>query len=651
MKKIIFFISCVLLISLANAQKSRESSMLEKLNLKPIESVMNEQIGQIDKETKALRANHNEYFESDAKEASEIALSYLQAKRDVYKLSSNPNDIRVVKIQESPSGKYVYFRQYLNDIPVFATNFTVYVNNENVVTYASNEFRNVSKYKEIANKSLVVSNSDALKIADKYLNVKGDIIGEPGKELVYFESMDKGLELAWRIYIISMEPRGAWRIFVSANDGHIIHVEDIRMFANGSGKVFNPNPLVSANVPYGGNYVHNNGATNPHLEAQLMTVTLRDLTESYGYFWLNGPYCRVVDFEPPRGHNIPALEDPNDFNYNRNDLEFGAVMSYYYVDLAARRVLQLGYWDTGLNGLKIDPHGQYGWRDAQYIPSTSNLPNGGNYISLGSHYIYSNTDPFVPACEDADVILHEYGHAIQWKLGKADYNLYSKYVEVASVLEGSSDYWAASFRRSPSNDWAVHAKWFNMDYGWIPRRLDLNSVYPTDYLDLIKSGKHYGGQIWSSALMKIWGDLGRDITDQLFLETHLLWKQDSVMMRGAATAFMKADVHLNKGRHLCQIYSRFQEHGLIDSSNGIEMATNFTNQTVNVSKTVFGCNDVNVQNVTVNAILTITATGVITIHDNVVINSPGKLILMTPNSGRVVIDDKFDLSSGRLKIK
>ena len=63
--------------------------MFEKLNLKPIESVFDEQLGKIDKETGALRVKRNEYFKSEVEDAAEIAFSYLQAKRDLYKLSNN----------------------------------------------------------------------------------------------------------------------------------------------------------------------------------------------------------------------------------------------------------------------------------------------------------------------------------------------------------------------------------------------------------------------------------------------------------------------------------------------------------------------------------------------------------------------------------
>ena len=527
MKKTAISILCVMAITLVNAQKLKESAALEKFNLKPIESVIDEQGRKIDKETKALRINRNEYFKSDAKEASEIALFYLQAKRDVYGLNRNLDDIKVVNVQESLSGNYVYCRQYINDIPVFASNFTVYVNKEGIVRYTLNTFRNVTKYNEIPSNPLV-NDSDALKCANKYLNIKGDIIGEPGIELVYFESIDKGLELAWKIYIISMDPYGAWQIFVSASDGRIVQAADISMSFDGSGEVFRPNPLVSADVPYGGNYVHNNGAANPYLDAQLAQVTLNDLTYENGLYRLKGAYCEVSDIEPPLGHLIPALTNPNNFNFSRNDLEFGAVMCYYYVDLSARRILQLGYpLPDGLKNFRIDPHGfdpQYDPRNASYVPIDATKPNS-NYIRLGSDY--PNGKTFVPACEDADVILHEYGHAIQWNLGPPNAPIYSILQQVGAVLEGSSDYWATSYKRYLyPNYWAAMCVWFEMDKPIVKRRTDSNMVlYPQQYVSA-----YSGSQIWSSALMKIWEDLGRDITDQLFIETHLHWYLTSSTM-------------------------------------------------------------------------------------------------------------------------
>ena len=97
--------------------------------------------------------------------------------------------------------------------------------------------------------------------------------------------------------------------------------------------------------------------------------------------------------------------------------------------------------------------------------------------------------------------------------------------------------------------------------------------------------------------MKIWGDLGREITDKLFLETHYLWGY-SPTMREAATAFMQADKHLYNGIHLCTIMDRFNEYGLIEP-NQIVNITSFVDQTVTTDITIITCEEINVQDVEV----------------------------------------------------
>ena len=98
-------------------------------------------------------------------------------------------------------------------------------------------------------------------------------------------------------------------------------------------------------------------------------------------------------------------------------------------------------------------------------------------------------------------------------------------------------------------------------------------------------------------------------------------------------------------------------YGLVDAYEALKKAVtlqcvyDFSNQTVSSNTIVFGCDSINVQNVTVNATLTIKSLGKITIQNNVTVNSIGSLILETLGHGRVVIDDKFDLSTGGFEIK
>jgi len=641
MKKTISLILFVLVISFTNGQSARKNSALEKFSLKPIEFVFDEQLRKIDKETGVLRVNPNAFFKLEgSSDAVTIAWAYLQANSDLYGI--NFNQVNFSHITESPSGNYVYFRQYISGTSVGVTNFTVYVNRDNVVTYTLNEFRNVTS----ANNSTSVSlfnEHDALEIVIEYLSIKGDFIRDPIIESIYFESIGKGLELAWLISIISEEHPLGWLIVVSANYGRIIHAEIAGRPANGTSKVFNPSPLVSAGVPYGyGNcYQHNNWTNNPCLENQMIQVTLRDLTFENGLYKLKGPYVTVERFRTLTTHIIPELPTQN-FNFTRDQEEFAAVMAYYHVDLAARRILELGYEiPDHLKRIKIDPHGTEG-RNAFYIQPFS------NFILLGSSFGNRSGNAFVPAAEDADVIWHEYAHAIFWTFGANSIPFLSLPGITWALFEGSADYWATSYKRSLyPNDWQAYARWFDMDHTpWIPRRTDLDWVYPVDYYNA--SCCHYRGQIWSSALMKIWGDLGRDTTDMLFLEAHLIWGL-SPSIRDGAAAFIQADLHLFNGIHFCQLYSRFQEHGLIDP-NWTLLTTSFVNQIVTTNTIAIGCSDLEVQSVTIanNATLTLKANGDINLQ-NVVVEPGSKLILDA--TGKIHFGPGFKIELGaELKI-
>ena len=100
--------------------------------------------------------------------------------------------------------------------------------------------------------------------------------------------------------------------------------------------------------------------------------------------------------------------------------------------------------------------------------------------------------------EDAEVILHEYGHAIHFSQSPTFYTS----VESGSIGEGFSDYWAVTVSNviAPTPDSACVADWDSVSYtsGTVHclRRVDTNLHYPQGL-----NGKvHHDGQIWSRAL-------------------------------------------------------------------------------------------------------------------------------------------------------
>jgi Zn-dependent metalloprotease len=116
--------------------------------------------------------------------------------------------------------------------------------------------------------------------------------------------------------------------------------------------------------------------------------------------------------------------------------------------------------------------------------------------------------------EDAEVILHEYGHAIHFSQHFAFAS-----EEADAISEGFGDYWAADVSNivAPTPDPACVADWDSVSYtSTVPhclRRVDTNLHYPTD----LDGDVHDDGQIWSRALWDIRGALGHVKADTIIL--------------------------------------------------------------------------------------------------------------------------------------
>ena len=122
----------------------------------------------------------------------------------------------------------------------------------------------------------------------------------------------------------------------------------------------------------------------------------------------------------------------------------------------------------------------------------------------------------VDDAEDAEVILHEYGHAIHFS---QNFSFASE--EAGAISEGFGDYWAADVvqhRRAALRDPACVADWDSISYtSTTPhclRRVDTDLHYPTD----LNGEVHHDGQIWSRALWDIRGALGHGKADTIILE-------------------------------------------------------------------------------------------------------------------------------------
>ena len=276
--------------------------------------------------------------------------------------------------------------------------------------------------------------------------------------------------------------------------------------STGTGRVFLPNPVAELQDQ---SLTDQKDSDYPALQPAYHQVTLTNLDGS-GY--LRGDWANVRAEAGPA-----AYSTDNTFLYGRSDDRFEQVMAYYWITEAQKYIQSLGFGTTypAVN------------KESQDI--RANQLGIDNSYSWDKHDVVRFGKGGVDDAEDAEVILHEYGHAIQdsqqTPFGFGDT------VESGSIGEGFGDYWAATVSDviAPTPDPACVADWDSVSYtSTTPhclRRVDTNLHYPSDL-----NGKvHHDGQIWSRALWDIRGALGHVEADTIILDAQFGGAVDPTM--------------------------------------------------------------------------------------------------------------------------
>jgi zinc metalloprotease ZmpB len=263
--------------------------------------------------------------------------------------------------------------------------------------------------------------------------------------------------------------------------------------STGTGQVFFPNPVASLQDQ---TLTDQKDADYAALQPAYRTVPLTNLDGS-GY--LRGDWANITSET-----GDPAFSTSNRFIYNRHDDHFEQVMAYYWVTEAQKYIQTLGFGSTRRpvnmksQAVRINQWGQDNSFAIDQPKDELRFGKGG-----------------VDDAEDAEVILHEYGHAIHFS---QNFSFASE--EADAISEGFGDYWAADVTNiiAPTPDPACVADWDSTSYtSKTPhclRRVDTDLHYPADLIGEV----HYDGQIWSRALWDIRAALGHNKADTIILE-------------------------------------------------------------------------------------------------------------------------------------
>jgi hypothetical protein len=269
--------------------------------------------------------------------------------------------------------------------------------------------------------------------------------------------------------------------------------------STGAGAAFVPNPVQSLGDESLTDQKDADAAVPP---AAYHDVTLTHLD---GSGFLRGDYAAVVS---ETGN--PAFSPTNTFRYTRHQDEFEQVMAYYWVTQAQTYIHSLGFGesrrpiDNRPQAVRINQFGQDNSFATDHPKNELRFGKGG-----------------VDDAEDAEVILHEYGHAIHFA---QDFSFASE--QAGAISEGFGDYWAVTVADVVSKSLRVPereplpcvADWDSTSYTSSEphclRRVDTNLVYPDD----LNGEVHHDGQIWSRALWDVRQSLGNVKADTIILQ-------------------------------------------------------------------------------------------------------------------------------------
>jgi PKD repeat protein len=522
----------------------------------------------IDKSTGFPIALYQVNFEIPLGSPEDMASHYLRQNYKALGLyHADLRDLRHHFTRTTNAGSVVRYRQYYDGHPVNKSELVISIDPNNKVQMVMNSYQSRIDLKDTR---ATLSEALAIKMANDYIQPQG--LNAPITHRLMVYNNNKISRLAYEVVINTGAPLGEWHVFVDAKSGEIFKVQDMAYYyckhknhdhgddppksncnhesksavaiVNGNGFVFNPDPLSSNMVAYGGNYSDNSDATNVDLDAARFNVTLHDILETAGVYQLKGPSAEIVDTESP--FNGLFTQSTSVFEFDRLSDSFEAVNCYYHVDFMMRYIndtLGCNITPTQYSGgVRIDPSGLGGADNSHYT-------SGNGVIAFG--------EGGVDDAEDSDVIHHELGHGLHdWVTG-------GNLSQVNGLSEGTGDYIAQSYNRSlgnwtpsdPAYQWVFN--WDGHNPFWNGRITNYTATYPGGLTGSI----HTDGQIWSTSCMAIWDAIGQQEMDKIFYEG-LGMTGGSSNQDDAANAVYQAALNLNYTMpQLVAIHNQFTATG------------------------------------------------------------------------------------------
>ncbi len=496
----------------------------------------------LDATTGTPRAVYHTDFVATADQPEAMARQYMTARAELFGLADPAlGDLTHRHTRTGRATTTVRFDQHHAGVPVLAAQVAVTLDRAGRVVFVANSYVPAL---DVASLDAALSATQARSVALSHLGITAALEFERTRQVIYPEAGTDRLA-----YEVRLVPRsgavGDWQVVVDARSGAVLRAVDLAHYVNGNGNIFDPDPLSSAGATYGDpGFVDGNDANTPEMDAEMVDATLLDITENAGTYSLVGPYAEIVDTESP--FNGLFSQSSSTWAFNRFDDAFEAALVYWHIDNYMRYINETllipvtPHQYSG--GVRFDPSGLNGADNAHYTPSTG-------VVAFG--------EGGVDDSEDADVVIHELGHGLH------DWLTNGGLSQVDGLSEGLGDYFAASYSRGlgqwgpgdPQNNWVF--SWDGHNPFWSGRVTDYGATYPGGLVGQI----HTDGQIWSTCLMMIWDEIGKERIDAAVIEG-IAMTGSSTSQNDAANAVFNAAVAMGyTPAELSAMVTNFQATG------------------------------------------------------------------------------------------
>jgi hypothetical protein len=338
-------------------------------------------------------------------------------------------------------------------------------------------------------------------------------LGDPAPEAnLAIQRVRRGTRLVWVVELSGARPVTEIESIVDAGTGRVVRRRTLEMHDTGTARIYDPSPPVQQQSSVG--LSDEKDRDSPLLDSLRLPVTLERIDQ--GSRCLDGMFVRVVVSDRRR----PVCDDALDFSdVTRSQVGFEALMAYFHLDRLQAYVQSLGFTDI-LNGRFPVVANAFRADNSAFFPRLDTIRLGRGGVDDG---------------EDADIIVHEYGHAIQ----DAQVPRFGRSRAAMSMGEGFGDYLAAVASSELSPDTTRESdvcigEWDAISFDRaapiclrrVDRLLTLPQAQRRCSLEI-----HCVGTVWSSLLWGLREAIGEDasgnnIVDRVVLASHELQQAD-----------------------------------------------------------------------------------------------------------------------------